>query len=737
MIPSQFLVVIIRQLFLFIFLTSGLFALSDTKNILLVHSYHRGYKWSDDISKVFEKKYGNNPKTSLTTVYMDTKKVATPTYFDRLFDLYDEQFKGRHFDLVIAADNNALEFVIRYHEHLFKDLPVVFLGINNFDESMIYENNMRQYTTGVAENVDIAKNIDLILKIHKNCKKIVIINDKSKTGYAMRRDIFRVLPRYRDKVKFEYIDDISLENLKTKITNLPKDTVMLWVLLFKDKTGRKFTYKESLRQVRSISNIPIYGLWDFYLGKGIIGGLLTSATSQAIAASKMVDEILHGIKPRNIPILKKSPNKYMFDYNELKKYNIKIPKDIDKYIVVNRPFSFYETYRKLVWTTLSVFFIFTLILILLALNVAKRRKSEKELSNQLKFIRVLMDTIPNPMNYKDINGKYIGCNKAFANLINCKREDIIGRSVYDFFDEDWAREQSKKDEELLQKKGTDNFEKTLHFPDGRARMVSYSKTAYENMDGSLGGIVSIMDDITQRNQQKEFIIQQSKLAEMGEMIAAIAHQWNEPLVELSAILQDIQFSYKQNEMSENSMNEFVKDSMVQIQYMSKTLSDFRNFLKPSTKKAIFCAKKALDEVLEIVGRQIFYAHINLKVTCRDENVPVYGYENEFKQVLLNIINNAKNKLIKTKRGKNIEIFIEAHYENIKIRIIDDGDVIPAEILDLIFDPYFSTNQKGTGLGLYMAKVIIEDKMNGKISAYNYVNKVIFNIIVPSKQKKDS
>ena len=175
MIPSQFLVVTIRQLFLFIFLTSGLFALSDTKNILLVHSYHRGYKWSDDISKVFEKKYGNNPKTSLTTVYMDTKKVATPTYFDRLFDLYDEQFKGRHFDLVIAADNNALEFVIRYHEHLFKDLPVVFLGINNFDESMIYENNMRQYTTGVAENVDIAKNIDLILKIHKNCKKIVII----------------------------------------------------------------------------------------------------------------------------------------------------------------------------------------------------------------------------------------------------------------------------------------------------------------------------------------------------------------------------------------------------------------------------------------------------------------------------------------------------------------------------------------------------------------------------------
>ncbi len=733
MIQSRYQVAIIRQIFLFIFFASTLFALSDTKNILLVHSYHRGYKWSDDISKVFERKYENGSETSLTTVYMDTKKVATSTYFDRLFDLYDEQFKGRHFDLVVAADNNALEFVIRYHEHLFKDLPVVFLGINNFDESMIYENNMRQYTTGVAENVDIAKNIDLILKIHKNCKKIVIINDRSKTGYAMKRDIFSVLPEYKNRVKFEYIDDVSLRNLKTKITNLSKDTVMLWVLLYKDKTGKKFTYKESLRQVRSISNIPIYGLWDFYLGKGIVGGLLTSATSQAVAASKMVDEILNGKTPRSISILEKSPNEYMFDYEELKKYNIKIPKTIKKYVVLNKPFSFYEHYKVLVWAILSIFFIITLILILLMLNIVKRKKSERELNNQLKFIRVLMDTIPNPINYKDINGKYLGCNKAFAELLRCKREDIMGKSLYNFFDDEWAREQSQKDIELLNKKGSDNFERTMHFKDGRVRVVSFSKTAYENIDGNLGGIVSVMDDITQRNQQKEFIIQQSKLAEMGEMIAAIAHQWNEPLVELSAILQDVEFSYRQNELNEETLKEFVKDSMVQIQYMSKTLSDFRNFLKPSTKKALFCAKKALDEVLEIVGRQIFYAHINLKVTCAEEKVPVYGYENEFKQVLLNIINNAKNKLTKTKKGKNIEIFIESHYDNVKIRIIDDGETIPDEIMELIFDPYFSTNRNGTGLGLYMAKVIIEDKMGGKIGAYNYVNRVIFNIIVPSKE----
>ncbi len=726
-----------RVLFFFtIFLTANLFASAVPKDILLVHSYHRGYKWSDDISKVMERRFEKSGEASLTTVYMDTKKVVTPLYFDRLFKLYEEQFKGRGFDLVIAADNNALEFVIRYHEHLFKDLPVVFLGINNFDDAMIYENNMRSYSTGVVEEVDIKKNINLILKIHPSLEKLIIINDRSRTGYALKRDIFHVLPDYKDKLKFEYIDDISIDNLKKRVKHLPPKTAILWVLLFKDKTGKFFTHKESLRQVREVSNVPIYGLWDFYLGEGIVGGVLTSATAQAHSASKMVSKILKGADPRKIPILKKSPNKYMFDFNELKEYNIKVPDEIEIYEVINKPFSFYEEYKYLVWLTLSVLAAISAILVLLATNVVRRKKSELALTNQLKFLAVLMDSIPNPMNYKNLNGQYVGCNKAFAKLLGKTKDEVLGKSVFDFFPKEWAKEQRQKDKELLKDEATDNFEMTLHLPDGRSRVMTYNKTVYSNIDGKLGGIVTVMDDVTERNQQKQFLIQQTKLAEMGEMVGAIAHQWNEPLVELSAILQDMEFSYTQGEMTQNLMRDFVNESMVQIQYMSQTHKDFRNFLKPSTKKGVFCAKIALNEVLEIIGRQVFYSHIKLSVTCKDDYVQVFGYENEFKQVLLNIINNAKNKIISTKKGKNITIHVEAKESSAQIKISDDAGAIPKEIIDFIFDPYFTTTKDGTGLGLYMAKVIIEDKMDGKINVYNYFKNAVFNIVVPNKEQED-
>ncbi len=717
-----------------IFLTVNLFASAVPKDILLVHSYHRGYKWSDDISKVIERRFEKSGSTSLTTVYMDTKKVATSLYFDRLFELYDEQFRGRGFDLIIAADNNALEFVTRYHEHLFKNLPVVFLGINNFDEAMIYENNMRSFTTGVVEAVDIKKNIDLILKTHPTLEKLVIINDRSRTGYAMKRDIFQVLPKYKDRLKFEYIDNMEIGELKTRVKKLPPKTAILWVLLFKDKAGKFFTHKESLRQVREVATVPIYGLWDFYLGEGIVGGVLTSATAQAQSASNMVAKILKGADPRKIPILKKSPNRYMFDYDELKEYNIKIPDNIEIYEEINRPFSFYEEYKNLVWLTFSVIAAISSILILLATNVARRKKSESALTNQLRFLAVLMDTIPNPMNYKNLNGQYVGCNKAFANLLGKTKEEVLGKSVFDFFPKEWAKEQRQKDRVLLKNEATDNFEMTLHLPNGSARIMTYNKTVYSNIDGQIGGIVTVMDDVTERNQQKQFLIQQSKLAEMGEMVGAIAHQWNEPLVELSAILQDMEFSYSQGEMTENMMRGFVNESMIQIQYMSQTHKDFRNFLKPSTKKGVFCAKKALDEVLEIIGRQIFYSHIKISVTCKDDYVQVFGYENEFKQVLLNIINNAKTKIVSTKKGKNITIHVEAKENSAQIKIGDDAGAIPKDIIGLIFDPYFTTTKDGTGLGLYMAKVIIEDKMDGKINVYNYFDNAIFNIVVPNKEK---
>lgn len=709
------------------------------KEVLLLHSYHKGYVWSDDISTTIEKNFSKFNNIELTTVYMDTKRVADPIYLDKLANLYKQQFRKRDFDLVIASDNNAFDFAIKYHEYLFKELPVLFCGINNFDKALLDENNMKKYMTGIVEQVDLENNFELISDLHPKLNKLLIINDRSKTGLAVKRDLRNIIPKYEDKFEIEYVDKMEIESLKNKVKNLGKNDAILFVLLFKDTTGKYFTYKQSFKEIKAVSNVPIYGLWDFYLNYGIVGGLLTSAIAQGDAVSNMALKVLNGVDVKDIPTLEKSPNLYMFDYNELKRFDIDISKHVNEFVIINEPSSVYKQFTKIIVTAVVIIMILSVIVLTLRANIQRRKKVELALSNRLEFDKVLLDTIPNPIYYKNVEGKFLGCNLGFANLVNKRRDEIIGKTAFDFFPYDIALKNTNIDKELLQTFSTSTSEFTFYTPSNHMKHIILNKAVYKNIDGSVGGIVCMMDDITERVQQKQFLIQQSKLAEMGDMVAAIAHQWNEPLVELSALVQDIQTTYLLNELKDMDVKDFVNDSMIQIKYMSRTLSDFRNFLKPSTKKKLFSISKALNDINEIIGKQVFYSNIHMKFNYKNKNeeLLIYGYENEFKQVLLNLINNAKNKIIEsnidTNNKGNIDINIERCDNFNTIEIIDDGGNIDEKIITSIFEPYFTTKEDGTGIGLYMAKVIIEDKMRGTISVKNKGNDVIFTIKLPHKK----
>jgi PAS domain S-box-containing protein len=449
-----------------------------------------------------------------------------------------------------------------------------------------------------------------------------------------------------------------------------------------------------------------------------------------------VKYLIHNTAIKDLEIITKSPNEYIFDYHELMRFDIQLPSGLSSYTLINEPKSVYKEYKNFVVFSFFIITILIILVIIMRANIQRRKVVEKDLSNRIKFDQVLLDTLPNPIYYKNIDGKFLGCNLSFAKLFSCTKQDVVGKTAFDYFPENIALKNIGVDKHLLKHQGTYTTELTLHFDD-KMRYFILNKAVYENIDGTIGGIVCIMDDITQRVQEKQFLIQQSKLAEMGDMVAAIAHQWNEPLVELSAQIQDIELSYKLNEIKKIQMESFVKDSMIQIQYMSKTLSDFRNFLKPSTKKVLFGIKKALDEIFEIIGKQIFYSNINLKINYQNpkEELLIYGYENEFKQVLLNIINNAKNKILHeyehTPTPYNIVIDIYSTKKYNVIEIADNAGAIDKKIIGNIFDPYFTTKKEGTGFGLYMAKIIIEDKMHGKIRVRNDNNSVVFTIKMPN------
>lgn len=246
----------------------------------------------------------------------------------------------------------------------------------------------------------------------------------------------------------------------------------------------------------------------------------------------------------------------------------------------------------------------------------------------------------------------------------------------------------------------------------------------------------VKEEIEKNREKEQLLVQKSKFIALGEMISNIAHQWRQPLSELSSILMFIKFKYSINALDDHTMETKSKEADKVLEYMSHTIDDFRNFFMPKKEKEEFYLLKAVEIVMNIISSTLANYNIKISITI-DENIKITTYLNEYKQVLLNIINNAKDVLIE-KDIKNplikIHTFEDDNY--IVLYIEDNGGGILVEPKGKIFEPYFTTKEDshGTGIGLYMSKIIVEKNMKGRLRVKNIKNGAQFAIFIPKNIK---
>ncbi len=241
----------------------------------------------------------------------------------------------------------------------------------------------------------------------------------------------------------------------------------------------------------------------------------------------------------------------------------------------------------------------------------------------------------------------------------------------------------------------------------------------------------IVTAITDLRHKDQILINQGRLAAMGEMINNIAHQWRQPLNNIGLIVQDLEMSYESGELTEKEMHEEVNKVMNTITFMSSTIDDFRNFFRKDKQLNNFSINRAVDSALQFIGASLHSSDIKVDLTA-EHDVTIIGYRNEYAQVLLNILSNARDLLVARKvREPSIRICLNKYEGLSLLTISDNAGGIPPEILPRIFDPYFTTNEtgKGTGIGLYMSKVIIEQNMKGRLTACNIEGGAEFRIEV--------
>jgi len=352
------------------------------KNVLVLNSYHSGFTHTDDIIEGIEnilQPEENN--IELRIEYMDTKTMGYETeYKERLVDFYTYKYGNTEFDLIISTDDNAFNFLLEYHYDLFPGVPAVFCGVNNLDAPDLID---RDIFTGIIEIVSVKETIEIAMRLHPETRQIVFVVDNTPTGESVWNQI-KEQSEYFEGIQFTRIGDgISMTQIEDEVGNLSDDAIVLFGPYNRDNTGNYISSQECASLVSEASVRPVYGYTDLLIHSGIVGGKLFGEFHHGQNTAEIAQRILNGENVCDVQVIEICPSQYMFNYEQLERWNIELSELPEGSIVINEPEpSFYEKYYRLIWSIAVFISLETLILLGLIVNVSKRKKAEKALRKQ-------------------------------------------------------------------------------------------------------------------------------------------------------------------------------------------------------------------------------------------------------------------------------------------------------------------------------------------------------------------
>jgi PAS domain S-box-containing protein len=384
-----------------------------------------------------------------------------------------------------------------------------------------------------------------------------------------------------------------------------------------------------------------------------------------------------------------------------------------------------------------LFLNFLLLIVLGSIGIVFIKNIQKERKKRLLLEKYVINSTT------DIKGNITYVSEAFCRISGYSEKELLGKShnivrhpdmPSSIFEEIWKTIQKKK----IWSGRIKNLKK-----DGSSYWVYATIEPLLDTKGYIQGYAAVRIDITssisleqriinevEKNRQKDkTMLQQSKLAQMGEMISMIAHQWRQPLSAISATSGSLSLKSQIGDIDKQTTIELSNKITEYAQHLSSTIDDFRNFFKENKTQEMTTFKEMLLATLSIVEVSLKNENIAIELNIKTTSTELLTYVNEVKQVILNIIKNAEDALL-DKKIQNPKIIIEIQ-EN-RLSISDNAGGIAEEIIERIFEPYFSTKTQkdGTGLGLYMSKTIIEDHCSGELNVSNHKDGATFSIKLP-------
>ena len=709
--------------------------LRPRRNILVLHSYHHGMRWTDSITEGIESVFlPSNIETAVYYDFMDTKRISTPAYFEEFSKLLAMKYRPDEFQLVICSDDDAFDFLRRFRQKLFGATPVVFCGVNYFQESML---DGQSNITGVVESYDLESTVDVALRFHPSTKRILVINDRTVTGKANDKRVEAIRPLYSDRVAFDFVGNEDMAGVLRQVEQLPADGLVLLMSFNRDRDGRLYRYRDAARLICTRSPVPVYGVWSFYLGDGIVGGRLTSGFAHGRKAAEFGLRILEGQPADSIEICRELPGVYMFDDQELTRWGIPPASLPAGSLVIHRPPMEYLVSKRVVWSVLGGLGLLIFAGLIYAGNLRTRLAAQHALRQANDDLRVAirerrtaqedrerlasaLEQTADAVVITDPSYAIQYVNPAFQRITGYAPGEVEGKGLDTLLvtsERDvWAAEIR----ETLQRGEPWSGHVVNRRRDGCFYEEEVVISPVRSAGGAITHFVAIKRDVTEKMLLQSQLQEAQKIETVGRIAGAIAHDFNNML---TVILNSAQFLAREGPSGARGGRDI--EEIILTAHRASALT--RELLAFSRRQPIQTAVLDLNEVVR--GMQNMLQRImgdkgGLQLQLAHEACLVLADKNRMEQAVANLVVNARDAveargrvivrtvrvaLAKEPRGDLVEPPEHMTGEYIRLSVEDNGTGMTDEVRRRIFEPYFTTksSQMGTGLGLSVVYGIVK------------------------------
>jgi len=730
--PSLFRIAIV-----FVVLVVGLAAKQEAsasalqKRVLVLYSQDHGLPAHELTDKAIHTAVKANPTFAIQifSEFLDLSRFGGPQHKENLARFLGDKYGSTRPDLIVAAEYKALDFVVNHGGRAFSGIPIIVCSMFESEAEELEKKGLRQGVTGGILKEDIGSLLPLIRTLKPRTARIALVAGMSEIDKYLYAVIRNALQRQAPDLEVIEFAGLAMPQLLERVGNLPPDSVVLYITVFTDGAGTQFIPREALAMVSHGANAPVFGLFDSYLGYGIVGGHQISFAAQGRMAADLAFRILAGESPGTIPLTTADTHPFQFDWRELKRWRITEESLPPGSIVINKEFSVWDAYRWPIAGTLAFVLIQTVLITGLISNLRRRRRAEQALAASEMRYRTVADYT--------YDWEYWSTPDGNLNYVSPSCERITGYSAQEFLDNPALRheiiiaEDRKVWDEHKRDSQTQFKSREILFRilarDGKVRWIDHACQPVVNELGQFQGYRASNRDATERQmaesklrQHRDELSHITRVVAMGELTSFLAHELNQPLAAILNYANAAQRFLSSAEPNLSKVGEALEGILRDDKRATEVIRRVRALLeKQETRYTTLDLNTVIEELVALlpgdstIGGLLIIKELALGLPT------VLGDRTQLQQVLLNLVLNAGAAMSHiTSDLRKLVIRTENHQDQgVKVSVRDFGAGIDEDHQDRLFEPFYTTKPEGMGMGLAICQNII-DAHGGSIWAEN-------------------